>query len=186
SRERVAGGVMGGVPWAVWLIRGSLRDRGTPDPVRAEPVGVRYVEQCQSTYMTLASRTGSTTPPTAVSPSRTWQPSPAEEWRMRLEQLEYLTAVVQHGSLRRASEHLHISQPALSEGVGKLERELGVTLLDRHRTGARINRSGRELLTHMMEVLEAVERLRAAAGDQNGVARTVRVGTVNTGTSSVV
>ena len=48
---------------------------------------------------------------------------------MRLEQLEYLAAVVQHGSLRRASEHLHISQPALSEGVGKLERELGVTLL---------------------------------------------------------
>ena len=99
---------------------------------------------------------------------------------MRLEQLEYLAAVVQHGSLRRASEHLHISQPALSEGVGKLERELGVTLLDRHRSGARINRSGRELLAHMTEVLEAVDRLRAAAGDQNGVTRTVRVGTVNT------
>jgi DNA-binding transcriptional LysR family regulator len=105
---------------------------------------------------------------------------------MRLEQLEYLSAVVQHGSLRRASEHLHISQPALSEGVGKLERELGVTLLDRHRSGARINRSGRELLSHMTDVLDAVDRLRAAAGDQNGVTRTVRVGTVNTGTSSVV
>jgi len=105
---------------------------------------------------------------------------------MRLEQLEYLTAVVQHGSLRRASEHLHVSQPALSEGVGKLERELGVTLLDRRRSGARINRAGRELLTHMTEVLEAVDRLRTAAGDQNGVTRTVRVGTVNTATSSVV
>lgn len=105
---------------------------------------------------------------------------------MRLEQLEYLSAVVQHGSLRRASEHLHISQPALSEGVGKLERELGLTLLDRHRSGARINRAGRELLSHMTDVLEAVDRLRAAAGDQNGVTRTVRVGTVNTGTSSVV
>jgi DNA-binding transcriptional LysR family regulator len=105
---------------------------------------------------------------------------------MRLEQLEYLTAVVQHGSLRRASEHLHVSQPALSEGVGKLERELGVTLLDRRRSGARINRAGRELLAHMTEVLEAVDRLRTAAGDQNGVARTVRVGTVNTATSSVV
>jgi DNA-binding transcriptional LysR family regulator len=105
---------------------------------------------------------------------------------MRLEQLEYLAAVVQHGSLRRASEQLHISQPALSEAVGKLERELGLTLLDRHRSGARINRSGRELLAHMTAVLESVDRLRAAAGDQNGVARTVRVGTVNTGTSSVV
>jgi DNA-binding transcriptional LysR family regulator len=105
---------------------------------------------------------------------------------VRLEQLEYLAAVVQHGSLRRASEHLHISQPALSEGVGKLERELGVTLLDRRRSGARINRAGRELLSHMTDVLEAADRLRAAAGDQNGVARTVRVGTVNTATSSVV
>ena len=38
----------------------------------------------------------------------------------------------------------------------------------------------------MTEVLDAVDRLRAAAGDQNGVCRTVRVGTVSTGTSSVV
>ena len=37
---------------------------------------------------------------------------------MRIEQLEYLAAVTQHGSLRRASESLHISQPALSEAVG--------------------------------------------------------------------
>lgn len=43
---------------------------------------------------------------------------------MRIEQLEYIAAVVQHGSLRRASDQLHISQPALSEAVSKLEREL--------------------------------------------------------------
>lgn len=105
---------------------------------------------------------------------------------MRLEQLEYLSAVVQHGSLRRASEQLHISQPALSEGVGKLERELGVVLLDRRRSGARISRAGRELLAHMTDVLDAADRLRAAAGDQSGTARTVRVGTVSTATSAVV
>jgi len=105
---------------------------------------------------------------------------------MRLEQLEYLAAVVQHGSLRRASEHLHVSQPALSEGVGKLERELGVTLLDRRRSGARISRAGRELLSHMTDVLDAADRLRAAAGDQSGTARGVRVGTVSTATASVV
>ena len=62
---------------------------------------------------------------------------------MRIEQLEYLAAVTQHGSLRRASERLHISQPALSEALSKLERELGVTLLDRRRSGARISRRGR-------------------------------------------
>ena len=105
---------------------------------------------------------------------------------MRIEQLEYFAAVTQHGSLRRASEKLHLSQPALSEAVSKLERELGVTLLDRRRSGARISRHGRELLQHMVEVLEAVDRLRLAAGDQRTTTRLVRLGTVNAATSTLL
>lgn len=105
---------------------------------------------------------------------------------MRIEQLEYIAAVTQHGSLRRASEQLHLSQPALSEAVSKLERELGVTLLDRRRSGARISRQGRDLLQNMVEVLEAVDRLKVAAGDQHTTSRVVRVGTVNAATSTVL
>jgi DNA-binding transcriptional LysR family regulator len=105
---------------------------------------------------------------------------------MRIEQLEYLAAVTQHGSLRKASQQLHVSQPALSEAVAKLERELGVTLLDRRRSGARISRRGRELLQNMVEVLEAVDRLRTAAGDQAAGHHVVRVGTVSTATSTVL
>jgi DNA-binding transcriptional LysR family regulator len=105
---------------------------------------------------------------------------------MRIEQLEYLEAVTQHGSLRRASEQLHVSQPALSEAISKLERELGVTLLDRRRSGARISRRGRDLLHHMVEVLESVERLKEAAGDQATSQRVVRIGTVNAATSTLL
>ncbi len=105
---------------------------------------------------------------------------------MRIEQLEYIAAVTQHGSLRRASERLHISQPALSEAVSKLERELGVTLLDRRRSGARISRQGQDLLQNIVEVLEAVERLRTAAGDQAASSRLVRLGTVNAATSTIL
>ncbi len=105
---------------------------------------------------------------------------------MRIEQLEYIAAVTQHGSLRRASEHLHISQPALSEAVTKLERELGVSLLDRRRSGARISRRGRELQQYMVEVLEAVDRLRTAAGDQQAGHHVVRIGTVSTATSTLL
>ena len=105
---------------------------------------------------------------------------------MRIEQLEYIAAVTQHGSLRRASERLHISQPALSEAVSKLERELGVTLLDRRRSGSRISRRGRELLQNMVEVLEAVDRLRTAAGDQAAGQHVVRVGTVSAATSTLL
>lgn len=105
---------------------------------------------------------------------------------MRIEQLEYLTAVTLHGSLRRASERLHISQPALSEALSKLERELGVTLLDRHRSGAKISRRGQQLLQNMVEVLEAVDRLKLAANDQHTPMLTVRLGTVNAATSTLL
>jgi DNA-binding transcriptional LysR family regulator len=105
---------------------------------------------------------------------------------VRIEQLEYLAAVTRHGSLRRASERLHVSPPALSEAVGKLERELGVTLLDRHRSGTRISDRGQELLGPMLAVLEAVERLRAAAAQGPEAPGVVRLGTTGTGTTSVV
>ncbi|MFB1049011.1 LysR family transcriptional regulator [Streptomyces chrestomyceticus] len=101
---------------------------------------------------------------------------------MRMEQLEYLAAVTRLGSLRRAAEELHLSQPALSETVRNLERELGVELLERKRSGAKISDEGRELLPHITGVLDAVDRLRRAADDQHQVSRMVRLGTVNAAT----
>ncbi len=101
---------------------------------------------------------------------------------MRTEQLEYIAAVTRLGSLRRAAEELRLSQPALSETVRNLERELGVELLERKRSGATMSASGRELLPHIIGVLDAVDRLRSAAGEQHRISRMVRVGTVNTAT----
>jgi DNA-binding transcriptional LysR family regulator len=105
---------------------------------------------------------------------------------VRIEQLEYLAAVTEHGSLRRASEAMHISQPALSEAVTKLEKELGATLLDRRRTGSRISRQGLDLQQFMTEVLDAVDRLRHAAGQQSVRRRDLRIGTVSTASSSLL
>lgn len=105
---------------------------------------------------------------------------------MRIEQLEFFAAITQYGSLRRAAEHLHVSQSALSESITKLERELGVTLLDRHRSGVRISLAGRELLQPIMDVLDSVNRLRTTASDQLTMRRLLRVGTVNAGTASLV
>lgn len=105
---------------------------------------------------------------------------------MRIEQLEYLVAVSKHGSLRRASEHLHVSQPALSEAISKLERELGVALLDRRRSGAQVSQAGRELLQPIVEVLDSVARLRAAAGAELSARRLLRLGTVNAATVTLL
>lgn len=101
---------------------------------------------------------------------------------MRIEQLEYIEAVTRLGSLRRAAEELHLSQPALSETVRNLERELGVDLLDRRRSGAKISDEGRELLPHIVTVLDAVDRLRRAADHQHRTSRMIRLGTVNAAT----
>lgn len=86
---------------------------------------------------------------------------------MRIEQLEYIATVTRLGSLRRAAEELHISLPAVSEPVRNLERELGVTLLERRRSGARISADGRELLPRIVHVLDVVDRLRATANKQH-------------------
>ena len=105
---------------------------------------------------------------------------------MRIEQLEYVAAVARLGSYRKAAETLHISQPALSESVRSLERELGADLLERGRHGARLSGCGRDLLQHMQTVLDAVDRLRQAAGEQHQVSRMVRVGTVSAATAPLL
>jgi DNA-binding transcriptional LysR family regulator len=105
---------------------------------------------------------------------------------VRIEQLEYVAAVARLGSFRRAAEEIHVSQPALSESVRALERELGVDILERGRQGARVNASGRDLLPHILAVLDSVDRLRGAASDQHHSRRVVRVGTVNTATAPLV
>jgi DNA-binding transcriptional LysR family regulator len=105
---------------------------------------------------------------------------------MRTEQLDYFAAVTRLGSLRRAAEELHISQPALSETLRNLERELGVTLLDRKRSGASISVDGRELLPYVASVLDAVDRLTRAADQQHRSGRMVRLGTVNAATCAVL
>ena len=88
---------------------------------------------------------------------------------MRIQQLEYATAVARFGSFRRAAEALHISQPALSENVRRLERELGVEILDRRRSGATVGEHGRELLPHMLAVIEAADTLKRAADESRAL-----------------
>src|SRR4051812_25650299 len=51
--------------------------------------------------------------------------------RMELRQLEYFVAVADEGSFTRASERVLVAQSGVSAQVRRLERELGVELLDR-------------------------------------------------------
>ena len=50
---------------------------------------------------------------------------------MQLRQFQYLIHIIDSGSLSRASQALHIAQPALSQQINQFEEELGVKLLTR-------------------------------------------------------
>ena len=101
---------------------------------------------------------------------------------MRIEQLEYIAAVARLGSFRRAAEELHISQPALSETVRSLERELGVDILNAAATARGSAARAGICCRASSPCSMRVDRLRQAAGELHHSARMVRVGTVNAAT----
>ncbi|MCG7529456.1 LysR family transcriptional regulator [Streptomyces sp. OfavH-34-F] len=77
--------------------------------------------------------------------------------------LELLLAVARHGSLGRAARDLGISQPAASSRVRAMERQLGVTLLDRSPRGSRLTGAGALVTDWARRIVEAAEAFDAGA-----------------------
>ena len=62
-------------------------------------------------------------------------------------QLSQLITVADTKTLSKAAEILHISQPALTRSIQKLESELNVTLFDRQKNKITLNKTGEHLPT---------------------------------------
>lgn len=72
---------------------------------------------------------------------------------MEIRQLRYFVAMAQAGSLMKASEQLHIAQPALSVHLSNLEAELGVKLVERSNRGIKLTEEGENLLERAKHML---------------------------------
>ena len=90
---------------------------------------------------------------------------------MDLRQLEYFAAVARHRNFTRAAEELYVTQPALSQQVRRLERELGLELLTRTSAGVDVTAAGQELLARAESILAEVGRAHAAMDEHAGVTR---------------
>ena len=82
---------------------------------------------------------------------------------MFIRQFNYLIALDKHRHFRRAAESCHVSQPALSNGIRELERELGITIVKRNRTFEGITPEGERVIQWVRQVLGSLEGLRQEA-----------------------
>ncbi len=78
-----------------------------------------------------------------------------------LTELRYFLEVRTRGSLTAAAKALHVSQPALTVAIQRLERELRTTLLLRGRSGVTLTATGRSLAHDAEEVFAALARAEA-------------------------
>jgi len=76
-----------------------------------------------------------------------------------LRRLRYFLTLADVLNYGRAAEALHIAQPALSRSITALERELGVRLFDRSRSGTRLTPAGELLHEEAQGLLRAAETL---------------------------
>ena len=68
--------------------------------------------------------------------------------------LEQLAAFARYGTLSAAAQQLHISQPALSKSMRKLEQQLGVTIFKRSKNWNALNETGELAAEQADEILE--------------------------------
>jgi LysR family carnitine catabolism transcriptional activator len=89
---------------------------------------------------------------------------------MERRQLEYFVTVSRVGSLAAAAEELHITQPALSQSLKLLEKELGCELFHRLPRGMRLSAAGKALLDPAKQIFRDFATARASVDAVLGLA----------------
>ena len=73
---------------------------------------------------------------------------------MQLQQLRYVIAIAQSGSMNSVARKLFISQSSLSVAVKELESELGIRIFNRSSKGISLTSDGVEFLGYARQVVD--------------------------------
>lgn len=96
--------------------------------------------------------------------------------RSGLTELEAVLAIVRRGSFRAAAVDLGLSTTALSNAVGKIERQLGVRLFNRTTRSVSLTDAGRSFVDRVGPALETIhEAMNAARSHQETPSGTLRI-----------
>ena len=77
---------------------------------------------------------------------------------MFMRQLTYLIALDKHRHFGRAADSCHVSQPALSNAIKELERELGITVIKRNRAFEGITLEGERVILWARQIWRRLRR----------------------------
>lgn len=100
---------------------------------------------------------------------------------MLLRQLEYLSALAREGHFGRAAEACHVSQPALSAAIRKLEAELDVQIVQRGQRFEGFTPEGKQVLLWAHRILAEQDALRhELASMRGGLSGVLRIGAIPT------
>lgn len=96
---------------------------------------------------------------------------------MEMRDIEYFAVVAEHGNLRRASEALGLSPPALSKSLRRLEQSLQATLVERTPKGVALTPVGTMLLAQASRLRVTLRDIKHEANDmRRGEAGHLRIG----------
>ncbi len=90
---------------------------------------------------------------------------------MDLGQLRYFSKIVEHRSFTRAAQDCSVSQPALSQQIAKLEKELGQPLFERQGRSIRLTPAGQLLQTKAEKILHLVDDAKRQITDDGQTGR---------------
>jgi DNA-binding transcriptional LysR family regulator len=82
--------------------------------------------------------------------------------------LRYFVVVARAGSIRKASEELHVASSAVSRQIQKIEDELGTPLFERLPNGLRLTQAGMVTLRHAKATLHDFDLLKSELGALKG------------------
>ena len=78
---------------------------------------------------------------------------------------EYIYAIYKAGSIRRAADNLHVTQPALSIALKKFEDEIGSRIFDRSSHPLHLTPAGEALIRHLTHLMRSEQRMLAEMKD---------------------
>ena len=97
-----------------------------------------------------------------------------------------LLTVAQEKNFTKAADQLSLTQPAVSQHIRQLEKELGVTLFIRGKGAIRLTEAGETVVRYARRLNSLYDRMKLALADHEKLLARLRVGVTHTAESNIV